>query len=203
MGDLGGWGATPEGRGIQWRWPRSGAGADCRAPRARPPAADLPPHHGVTYFHGCYSIDDDRPTGRQPSPQGHRQEPGRAEADPCGSSRQPSDLHHPGRSLEISPAHPVYVWKCTVFGCARPRWRRYAMCSVRAADHPNPPCRRQPLPPTGLPHRPGPGWRRIRMRAGHGLSSRSTTGWQSQDDPDEVPADKTSHADKRQAAAEV
>ncbi len=37
-----------------------------------------------------------------------------------------------GRVLKIPPTHPVYPWSCTVVDCARPRWRRYAMCSVHA-----------------------------------------------------------------------
>jgi hypothetical protein len=27
---------------------------------ARPAARDLPPHHGTRYFHGCYTLADDR-----------------------------------------------------------------------------------------------------------------------------------------------
>jgi hypothetical protein len=37
-----------------------------------------------------------------------------------------------GGVLKIPPTHPVYPWSCTVVDCARPRWRRYAMCSVHA-----------------------------------------------------------------------
>ncbi|SFY05986.1 hypothetical protein SAMN02787144_101047 [Streptomyces atratus] len=37
-----------------------------------------------------------------------------------------------GGVLKIPPTHPVYPWNCTVVDCARPRWRRYAMCSVHA-----------------------------------------------------------------------
>ncbi|CUW32795.1 hypothetical protein TUE45_pSRTUE45c_0163 (plasmid) [Streptomyces reticuli] len=55
--------------------------------------------HGVTYFHGCYSVGDDRLWGRQPAPQGHRQHPGRAEVDPCRPTRRRPDLHHPGQPL--------------------------------------------------------------------------------------------------------
>lgn len=39
-----------------------------------------------------------------------------------------------GGVLKIPPTHPVYPWSCTVFDCARPRWRRYAMCSVHAGQ---------------------------------------------------------------------
>ncbi|MET8179749.1 hypothetical protein [Streptomyces sp. NPDC005336] len=34
--------------------------------------------------------------------------------------------------LKIPSTHSVYPWSCTVVDCARPRWRRYAMCSVHA-----------------------------------------------------------------------
>jgi hypothetical protein len=34
--------------------------------------------------------------------------------------------------LKIPPTHPVFPWRCTVVDCARPRRRRYAMCSVHA-----------------------------------------------------------------------
>lgn len=37
-----------------------------------------------------------------------------------------------GGVLKIPPTHPVYPWSCTVVDCARPCWRRYAMCSVHA-----------------------------------------------------------------------
>ncbi|AJT68864.1 hypothetical protein T261_7265 [Streptomyces lydicus] len=37
-----------------------------------------------------------------------------------------------GGVLKIPPTHPVHPWSCTVVDCARPRWRRYAMCSVHA-----------------------------------------------------------------------
>lgn len=37
-----------------------------------------------------------------------------------------------GGVLKIPPTHPVYPWSCTVVDCERPRWRRYAMCSVHA-----------------------------------------------------------------------
>jgi hypothetical protein len=37
-----------------------------------------------------------------------------------------------GGVLKIPPTHPVYPWSCMVVDCARPRWRRYAMCSVHA-----------------------------------------------------------------------
>ncbi|WP_182445874.1 site-specific integrase [Streptacidiphilus sp. PB12-B1b] len=39
-----------------------------------------------------------------------------------------------GGVLKIPPTHPVYPWSCTVPDCARPRWQRYAMCSVHAGQ---------------------------------------------------------------------
>ncbi|MCZ4101791.1 hypothetical protein [Streptomyces sp. H39-C1] len=39
-----------------------------------------------------------------------------------------------GGVLKIPPTHPVYPWSCTVVDCERPRWRRYAMCSVHAGQ---------------------------------------------------------------------
>ncbi|MET8181519.1 site-specific integrase [Streptomyces sp. NPDC005336] len=39
-----------------------------------------------------------------------------------------------GGVLKIPPAHPVYPWSCTAVDCARPRWRRYAMCAVHAGQ---------------------------------------------------------------------
>ncbi|WP_052425208.1 hypothetical protein [Streptomyces fulvoviolaceus] len=66
-----------------------------------------------------------------------------------------------GGVLKIPPTHPVYPWSCTAVDCERPRWRRYAMCSVHAEQWQEAEARgasraqflqtAQPLPATEMP----------------------------------------------------
>ncbi|WP_432250353.1 hypothetical protein ACRAR1_26865 [Streptomyces sanyensis] len=66
-----------------------------------------------------------------------------------------------GGVLKIPPTHAAYPWSCTVIDCARPRWQRYAMCSVHAEQWQEAKARgtsraqflrtAQPLPATEMP----------------------------------------------------
>jgi hypothetical protein len=63
--------------------------------------------HGIRYFHGCYSLGDDRLWGRHPPPQGRRPQPGGAQVDPGRATRRRPALCDLGQPVgQQDPGHP-------------------------------------------------------------------------------------------------
>ena len=66
--------------------------------------------HGIRYFHGCYSLSEDRLWGVLHEHKGGKHTTRRTQIDPAGSSGRHPDLGHPRQPLDQHhPRHPDLV----------------------------------------------------------------------------------------------
>ena len=78
--------------------PTAGSGwAEQRSPDRLP--ATYQRTQGVRYFHGCYSVGDDRLWGREPAQEGSCEHTGRAEINPRRPARRRTGLRDPGQPV--------------------------------------------------------------------------------------------------------